>query len=60
MPTNNIVDIYRYSDVMLKHIPDDALKRHDETFLYSKKVVKLAIMLTDVLIILKTAELTII
>ena len=45
---------------MLKHIPDDALKRHDETVLYSKKIVKLAIMLTDVLIILKTAELTII
>ena len=27
---------------MLKHIPDGALKRHDETLLYSKKVVKLA------------------
>ena len=42
LPTNNTVDIYRYSDAMLKHMPDDALKTYDKTLLYSKKAVKLA------------------
>ena len=42
LPTNNTVDIYKYSDAMLKHMPDDALKTYDETLLlYSKKAVKL-------------------
>ena len=26
LPTNNTVDIYKYYDAMLKHMPDDALK----------------------------------
>ena len=26
LPTNNTVDIYRYFDTMLKHMPDEALK----------------------------------
>ena len=42
LPTNNTVYIHRYSDVLLKHMPDDALKTYDETLLYSKKAVKLA------------------
>ena len=42
LPTRNTVDIYRYSDAMLKHMPDDALKTYDETLLYSKTAVKLA------------------
>ena len=42
LPTNNTVDIYRYSDAMLKHMPEDTLKTYDETLLYSKKAVKLA------------------
>ena len=41
LPTNNTVIIYRYSDAMLKHMLDDALKAYDKT-LYSKKAVKLA------------------
>ena len=41
LPTNNTVNLYRYSDAMLKHMLDDALKAYDET-LYSKKAVKLA------------------
>ena len=42
LPTNSTVDIYRYSDAMLKHMPEDTLKTYDETLLYSKKAVKLA------------------
>ena len=41
LPTNITVDIYRYSDAMLKHMPDGALKTCDKT-LYCKKAVKLA------------------
>ena len=42
LPTNNTVYIHRYSDVLSKHMPDDALKTYDETLLYSKKAAKLA------------------
>ena len=42
LPTNNTINIYRYYDAMLKHMPDDALKTYDETLLYSKTAVKLA------------------
>ena len=42
LSTNNNVDIYRYSDAMLKHMPGDALKIYDKKLLYSKKAVKLA------------------
>ena len=42
LPTNNTVDIYRYSDAMLKHMPTDALKTYDKTLLYCQKAVKLA------------------
>ena len=42
LPANNTVNIYRYSDAMLKHMPDDVLKTYDETLLYSKMAVKLA------------------
>ena len=42
LPTNNTVDIYRYSDAMFKHMPNDALKTYDKTLLYSQKAVKLA------------------
>ena len=43
LPANNTVDIYRYSEAMLKHMPDDALKTYGETLLYSKKAIKLGI-----------------
>ena len=56
LPTNNTVYIHRYSDVLSKHMPDDALKTYDETLLYSNW----QIMLTDVLVILTTAEMVII
>ena len=39
LSTNNNVDVYRYSDAMLKYMLDDALKTYEET-LYSIKVVK--------------------
>ena len=55
LPTINIVDIYRYSDAMLKHMPDKALKTYDETYYYTvKKLFKLAKVLTGLLKILTT------
>ena len=39
LSTKNNVDVYRYSDAMLKYMLDDALKTYEET-LYSIKVVK--------------------
>ena len=38
LSTNNNVDVYRYSDAMLKYMLDDALKTYEET-LHSIKVV---------------------
>ena len=37
LPTSNTVDIYKYSDAILKHIPTDALKVIKNNLLYSKK-----------------------
>ena len=31
LPTNNTVDVYRYSDAVLRYMHDDALKTYDET-----------------------------
>ena len=42
LPTNNTVDVYRYSDAMLKYMPRTALETFDKTLLYSKKLVKLS------------------
>ena len=36
LPTNNTVDIYRYSEKMLKHLPQKALDTIKETLLCSK------------------------
>ena len=36
LPTNNTVDIYRYSEKMLKHLPVKALDTIKETLLYDK------------------------
>ena len=41
LPTNNVVNIYGYSNVMLKHIPEKALKTFQNKLLYSKKAVSL-------------------
>ena len=41
LPTTNTVDIYKYSDAILKHIPKDALGVLENDLLYSKKKVKL-------------------
>ena len=41
LPTNNVVNIYRYSNTMLKHIPEKALKTFEDTLLYSEKAVSL-------------------
>ena len=37
LPLTNIVNIYRYSDEMLKHMPEKALKTIENDLLYSKK-----------------------
>ena len=39
LPINKSVDIYRYSDTMLKHLPDDVLATFQEEILYSNKPV---------------------
>ena len=36
LPLTDAVDIYRYSDQLLKHIPKDALKAIQNDLLYSK------------------------
>ena len=41
LPTTNTVEIYKYSDAILKHIPKDALGVVENDLLYSKKKVKL-------------------
>ena len=41
LPTTNTVEIYKYSDAILKHIPKDALGVVQNDLLYSKKKVKL-------------------
>ena len=35
LPLTNMVDIYRYSDEMLKHMPEKALKTIENDLLYS-------------------------
>ena len=37
LPINTTIDIYRYSESMLKHLPDDELKTFQHELLYSKK-----------------------
>ena len=39
LPINKSLDIYRYSDAMLKHLPDDVLATFQEEILYSNKPV---------------------
>ena len=39
LPINKTLDIYRYSESMLKHLPDDVLKTFQGDLLYSKKPV---------------------
>ena len=41
LPTRNTVEIYKYSDAILKHIPKNALAVIQNNLLYSKKKVKL-------------------
>lgn len=37
LPTNNVVDIYRYSDAMLKHMPRKAPKNFKIHYCKAKK-----------------------
>ena len=39
LPINTTLDIYRYSEAMLKHLPDDVLETFQHELLYSKKKV---------------------
>ena len=41
LPTINTVEIYKYSDQILKYLPSDALELIENDLLYSKKKVKL-------------------
>ena len=41
LPTTNSILIYRYSDRLLKHMPQDLLVIIENDLLYSKKIVKL-------------------
>ena len=41
LPTTNTIDIYKYFNAMLKHLPQKALKVIENDLLYSKKKVKL-------------------
>ena len=41
LPTTNTIEIYKYSDAMLKHVPKKALKIIENDLLYSRKKVKL-------------------
>ena len=41
LPTSNTVDIYKYSDAILKHIPKEALEVIENDLLYSRKKIKL-------------------
>ena len=41
LPTINTVEIYRYSDQILKHLPSDDLEMIENDLLYSKKKVKI-------------------
>ena len=41
LPTTNTIEIYKYSDAMLKHVPKKALKVIENDSLYSRKKVKL-------------------
>ena len=43
LPTTNTIDIYKYSDAMLKHLLKKALKVIEKNLLYSKKKVKLPV-----------------
>ena len=43
LPTTNTVEIYKYSDAILKHIPEKALAVIENDLLYSKKIVQLPI-----------------
>ena len=43
LPTTNSVEIYKYSDVTLKHIPKNALAVIENDLLYSKKKVTLPV-----------------
>ena len=41
LPTSNTVEIYKYSDAILKHIPKEALEVIENDLLYSRKKVKM-------------------
>ena len=41
LPTTNTIEIYKYSDAMLKHVPKKALKVIENDLLYPRKKVKL-------------------
>ena len=45
LPINTTLDIYRYSESMLKHLPDEVLATFQKDLLYSNKKVIIKEML---------------
>ena len=45
LPLTNVIDIYRYSDEVLKHTPIHALKTIQNDLLYSKDKVAISAMI---------------
>ena len=39
LPINTVLEVYKYSEAMLKHLPDDVLATFQDQLLYSKKKV---------------------
>ena len=65
LPTTNTIDIYKYFNAMLKHLPKKALKVIENDLLYSKKKLSCLTMKIDEtselqLVKMLTLELTII
>ena len=44
LPINTVLEVYRYSEAMLKHLPDDVLATFQNQLLYSKKKKKRVII----------------
>ena len=43
LPTNNSVDVYQYSNVQMKYLPEKSVKKLLKTMLYSNKPVYIAV-----------------
>ena len=60
LPLTNTVNINRYSDELLKQLPEKELKTMENVLLYSKKKLYLLMMLIDAIIIQEIVQMQII